>query len=186
MSNLAYVFWHHPAAGVAAAGYEESLKGFHRALTAHAPPGFRGSASFAFTGAPWFPAGPVYLDWYNVDDFTALGLLNDAAVAGARKQPHDYVARMTGAGFGGVSRRVAGLGSLRQTKAGTWLTKPAGMAYGAFIDQVSEHLDKAGMTLWQRQMALGPGLEFCIHSGGPVEIPVSLGSVSIELRQIWS
>src|SRR5260370_1046299 len=84
---LAYLFWHQPAAGVAAAAYEESLRAFHRALSEHKPHGYLGSASFGFQGTPWFPAQPGYLDWYTVADFTSLGLLNEAAVAGARKVP---------------------------------------------------------------------------------------------------
>ena len=91
---LAYVFWHHPADGVDAAVYEESLRTFHRALASHAPEGFLGSAAFAFRGVSWFPAEAGYLDWYNVADFAGLGALNDAAVAGARKEPHDDVARI--------------------------------------------------------------------------------------------
>ena len=121
-----------------------------------------------------------------MDDFTSLGLLNEAAVAGARKEPHDHVARMTGAGFGGLFRLVAGNVSLQQINAGTWLTKPAGMPYNTFLDQISKLIDASSMALWQRQMALGPGLEFCLHSAGPIEIPEIFGPVPIELRQIWS
>jgi hypothetical protein len=105
---LTYVFWHSPAGGVAPSIYEESLTAFHRALAAHAPPGFGTSAAFAFRGAPWFAAESGYLDWYKVEDFASLGALNDAAVAGARKDPHDKVAQLAGAGLGGLYRLVAG------------------------------------------------------------------------------
>jgi len=186
MPNLAYVFWHHPAAGVAAADYEESLQGFHRTLSAHSPQGFQQSAAFAFRGVPWFPAPAGYLDWYTVDDFTALGMWNEAAAAGPRKEPHDHVARMTGSGFGGLFRLVAGAGSLRQANVGTWLTKPGGMTYGEFFDHISKLIDDATMGLWQRQMALGPGLEFCLHSERRIDIPAIFGPVPIEFRQIWS
>src|SRR5207253_11456951 len=38
--TLAYVFFHRPTAGLAAATYEEALRRFHSALATAAPPGF--------------------------------------------------------------------------------------------------------------------------------------------------
>jgi len=172
---LAYAFWHHPAAGVAAASYEEALRAFHRTLT--------GSAAFAFRDVPWFPAQSGYLDWYTVKDFAGLGELNDAAVTGARKEPHDQVARMAGAGFGGLYRLVAGQTDLPRTTSGTWLSKPAGMKYTDFLEQASRLVNRS--SLWQRQMTLGPGPEFCLLGSGGIEAPEAFSPVSIELRQVW-
>jgi len=183
---LAYVFWHHPAAGAEVAAYEEALRSFHRTLTVHAPDGFLASAAFGFKDVPWFPAASGYLDWYTVADFAGLGLLNDAAVAGARKDPHDHVARMAGAGFGGLFRLIDGRAAFAESNVGTWLKKPDGMKYDAFLQQVSKLIDPASMGLWQRQMSLGPGLEFCIHSPKRIEAPAAFGPVSIEFRPIWS
>src|SRR6266478_3735498 len=118
---LAYVFWHNPAGGVAASSYEDSLTAFHRTLAAHAPSGCRGSAAFTFRGAPWFPAESGYLDWYKVEDFAGLGALNDAAVAGAPKDPHDKVAQFAGAGVGGLYRLVAGRADFAGVSIGIWL-----------------------------------------------------------------
>jgi hypothetical protein len=181
---LAYVFWHHAAAGIDTAAYEESLRKFHHTLAAHAPEGFLGSAAFAFRGVPWFPAESGYLDWYKIDDFAGLGKLNDAAVAGARKEPHDHVARMAGAGFGGVFRLVAGNADLPRTQIGTWLRKPDGMTYDAFLEQASGLVDASKMGLWQRQMTLGPGLEFCLHSPNRIEAPAAFSPVQVELASI--
>src|SRR6266849_11055008 len=130
---LAYVFWHHPASGVDATVYEDALKTFHSTLT--------GSASFAFHDVPWFPAPSGYLDWYTVADFASLGALNEAAVAGARKEPHDNVARLAGAGFGGLYRLIAGKADLSRTNTGTWLRKPDGMKYADFLDQALKLVD---------------------------------------------
>ena len=51
---LAYVFWHHPAPGVNAGVYEQSLRAFHGTLAAHAPAGFLGSAALAWTRSSMF------------------------------------------------------------------------------------------------------------------------------------
>ena len=175
---LGYVLWHHPAAGVDAAPYEEALRAFHGTLT--------GSAVFAFHDVPWFPAPSGYLDWYTVADFAGLGALNEAAVSGARKEPHDSVARMAGAGFGGLYRLIVGQADWPRTNTGAWLTKPDGMKYAEFLEQASRLLDSSSSGLWQRQMALGPGPEFCLLSAGRIEAPEAFGPVSVDLRQVWS
>lgn len=174
---LAYVFWHHPAAGVDETSYEAALIAFHRTLT--------GSAAFAFHDVPWLPAKSGYLDWYTVKDFASLGELNDAAVTGARKEPHDNVARMAGVGFGGLYRLVAGQADLPRTNAGTWLSKPAGMKYADFLEQASRLVNRSSVGLWQRQMTLGPGPEFCLLGAGGIEAPEAFSPVSIDLRQVW-
>jgi hypothetical protein len=182
---LAYLFWHQPAAGVDATAYEEALRVFHRALGEHAPGGFLGSAAFGFRDVPWFPAESGYLDWYAIADFTSLGLLNEAAVAGARQAPHDDVARLAGSGMGGVYRLVAGRAGFEQMNFGTWMKKPEGMSYSAFLARASSLIDPANTGLWQRQMNLGPGLEFCIGSPGRVAAPAEFSPVAIELRQVF-
>ena len=183
---LSYVFWHNPAAGVNTADYEESLCEFHRTLAAHAPEGYLRSAAFAFSGAPWLPAAAGYLDWYAVADFASLGVLNEAAVTGARKDPHDKVARLSGAGFGGLYRLIAGRADFRDTRFGTWLRKPDGLDYGVFREQSAALVDPESMGLWQRQMSLGPGLEFCLLGPASVAAPEVFSPLAIELRQVWS
>ena len=119
-----------------------------------------------------------------VDDFASIGALNDAAVAGARTDPHDRIACIAGAGFGGLYRLIAGSSDLERAKLGTWLSKPDGMAYSAFREQCSALIDPATMGLWQRQMSLGPGLEFCVLGADFIHAPAAFGPVEIELRQI--
>src|SRR3954466_13738357 len=86
---LAYLFWHERRPEVEADRYVALLDDFHRALAAAPPPGFRGSWSVRLAAAPWDagPGEPIE-DWYLVDDWTALGTLNDAAVRAPRQAPH--------------------------------------------------------------------------------------------------
>ena len=96
---LAYVFWHSPAAGADLRIYEQRLIGFHKALSQHAPEGFRTSFVFRTQAAPWINSGgPAYEDWYVVESFAALGAINEAAVSGPRKNPHDQVASLAANG----------------------------------------------------------------------------------------
>ena len=95
---------------------------------ARRPPaqGFHGSAALRVREAPWLPgSGPAYEDWYAVEDWAALGRLNEAAVRGARAEPHDAVAARAGAGAGAVYGLVSGPPVLAARRA-SWLAKPPG------------------------------------------------------------
>ena len=106
---LAYVFWHRPRDDAAVEAYEQAQIAFHRSL-AHAPPaGFQSSAVFRIPARPaglsWLE-GPGYEDWYFVEDYTALGVLNMAAVGHGHRTLHDEVAHRFGAGAGGQIGRA--------------------------------------------------------------------------------
>lgn len=164
---LAYVFWHRPGADADAAVYEARLTAFHAALAAQPPAGFRGSAALRVQHAPWLPGdGPAYEDWYGVEDWTALGGLNAAAVRGARAEPHDAVAARAAAGAGAVYGLVDGSPVLDAVRA-SWLAKPAGHDRGAF----HAALGGPDRSVWMRQMVLGPAPEYVVRSGAPVVLP---------------
>jgi hypothetical protein len=157
--TLAYVFWHHPADGVEAAGYEERLAAFHRALAATPPPGYAGSCALR-TGER------VYEDWYLVADWAALGTLNRHAVSGSRQASHDAAAAGAADGSAGVYTLVAGPAQPPEQRHGAWLSKPAGMSYEAFHAALP-----AGAVTWQRQLVLGPAGEYTLRADRPLELP---------------
>ncbi len=170
---LAYVFWHRPA-DASDGDYEERLAAFHAALAAHPPDGFRGSAALRVQQAPWLPgAGQPYEDWYAVEDWAALGRLNEAAVRGERAAPHDAVAGRAGAGAGGVYGLVAGPPELAATRA-AWLHKRAGADRDAFHAELAG----PGRSLWMRQMVLGPSPEYVVRSGAPVVLPYEATAIA--------
>lgn len=169
---LAYVFWHWPSPGVEHDRYAERLVAFHRALRGGPPPGFRGSRVLAIDGAPWAPGSPAYEDWYLLDDFAALGALNEAAITAARQAPHDAVARLAGGGAGGVYRRLRPGGAVPGEVR--WLSKPAGEPYATFLARLPP------TECWQRQLVLGPAPEFCVF-GPAVE---GLAAVAVRARVV--
>jgi len=150
---LAYIFWHWPKPEVDATRYLEALIAFHRALAADPPAGLRGSRVLAVEGAPWAPVEQALEDWYFVDDFAALGALNEAAVTGQRRTPHDGAARHAAGGKGGVYKNLSS-GS-RAADRVTWLSKPGGLDQKDFLARLP-----TGVEVWQRQMVLGPAPEF--------------------------
>jgi hypothetical protein len=161
---LAYVFWHTPSPGGDATTYEEALRGFHQALGGHAPGGFVGSTSHAIADAPWMH-GPGYEDWYLVEDWAALGALNEAAVDARRRAPHDEVAAGVAGGSGAVYLLRAGRPSQDTTEEALWLEKPGGVTYGSFRERL-EMLVAGGVGgIWERQLVLGPAPEYCVMTG---------------------
>jgi SAM-dependent methyltransferase len=153
---LAYVFWHTPGAIDGIVTYEAALAAFHRSLDPAEISGFRGSQAFLVQGAMWVSSAVVYEDWYLVDDFTALGELNDAAVAGHRRRPHDDVAAMAGEGMAGIYSLRQGAAQLSDGRRAAWFDKIAGASYDEFLGRLGGR-----GSLWQRQMVLGPTPEFC-------------------------
>lgn len=177
---LAYLFWHWPPAGSEPARYEAALLAFHGALREHPPAGFRRSQLFRLPAAPWLPAaGPVYEDWYLVEDFRALGLLNDGAVTAGNRAPHVRIAQATGGGAGGVYRLRAGAPALSRARRAIWFSKPKGLPYDDFYRGIPAAAVEASGGLWERQMVLGPAPECCLLAAQEVVIPRARGIVTI-------
>ncbi len=177
---LAYVFWHRPRDGTAADAYEEASIAFHRSLAHRRPVGMRGSCTLRLAECPWLPAEGAgesagqsapssaggYEDWYLIDDFTALGVLNEAAVGRGHRTSHDRIARRTGAGAGAVYALVEG-GPVMSPPAGepspaTWVALPPGAAPREVFELLADGVDPAGASLWRRQLVLGPAPELCL------------------------
>lgn len=147
---LAYVFWHRPSPAVARSAYEARLGAFHAALGVP-------SAWFSVGALPWMPGDEDgYEDWYLVDDFAALGALNERAVSGPRRAPHDAAARMAGWGAAGVYALKRGEPRLDAVRYAAWHAKPAGMPDADFEAALP------GAMVWQRQMVLGPAPEYVV------------------------
>jgi hypothetical protein len=145
------VFWHRPADPADPARYEARLAAFHDRLRSDPPAGFRGSAAFR-VGVPWID-GAGYEDWYLVDDWHSVGVLNAAAVDAVHQHDHDAVARDAGAGAGGLFALKAGDLDLREAGSAAWTHRPPPTPDGDY-------------ALWQRQMVLGPAPEYCLLTPG--------------------
>jgi hypothetical protein len=182
---LAYVFWHWKQAEITAKDYENRQRAFHAALAAAPSTGFLGSFSMRLSHAPWAASGgETYEDWYLVQDFSALGLLNEAAVSASRAAPHDVAAAVAAGGAGGVYDLRRGA-ALRQPQYAYWFDKPDGMPYSELFAQLAPMVDQAQGALWMRQMVLGPAREFCLHAATPVSMPTVFSALVIPLRQAW-
>jgi hypothetical protein len=166
---LAYVFWHAASDDADQERYERALAAFQRSL-AHSPPfGFRGSVVFRAEPPPWMHGAPSpsYEDWYLVEDFAALGVLNEAAVGRGHRTSHDDVAHRLGSGTAGLYRLLEGEPSaaeLGTCTSATWVARGVGTRQNEIGTLLGDGLEGAGASLWQRQLVLGPAPEFCLHA----------------------
>ncbi|HEU5217117.1 MAG TPA: hypothetical protein VFU23_00560 [Gemmatimonadales bacterium] len=114
----------------------------------------------------------------------ALVPLNEAAVTGPRKAPHDAVARLAAGGAAGLYGLRAGA-PLVPPGAAAWFGKPAGMSYAALDELLGPIASAGNAALWMRQMVLGPTPEFCLQTMTAVDLPPPIAAVRLALGPVW-
>jgi hypothetical protein len=184
---LAYVFWHWHRAQIDAHTYEEQLIAFHRTLGEHKPHGFHYSKLLSMQSASWLDrTGRTYEDWNIVEGSAALDPLNHDAVTGACLEPHNRVARLAAGGTGGLYSLCFGDMYRDTVRFAYRFNKPAGMTYAQLYEQLRFLEERHTGDLWIRQMNLGPGPEFCLHSSEEIAVPENVRMLKIPVKQIWS
>ena len=209
---LAYISWHLPAATVEAAAFEQALERFHRSLAHRPPSGFRGSAAFRARGLPWLghdvgagsasegagsasgDAGSVstYEDWYLVDGWSAVGVLEEAAVARGHQSSHEAVAAITGATKGAIYRLIEGLPRVEQAPLAVWVKRAPGHAPVTVEDLLADGVDRDAVGLWRRCLGLGPAPEYCLLAAeppagvSPSRLPAGWRATAISRELLWS
>jgi hypothetical protein len=197
---LAYIFWHRPLDAAAVDAYERAQVAFHRSLGRTPPVGFHGSAVFRIALLPWpwsaaaarerLPQddGPGYEDWYLVEDYTALGVLNEAAVGRGHRTAHDAVASRFGAGSGGLYGLVEGNRPplLAEAAVAVWIARPPGSRQRALGDLLGDGMDPRRASLWRRQLVLGPAPEYCLLAAGIAEAEPPAGISATRLPEGWT
>lgn len=167
---LAYVFWHRPRPEADIEGYESALSAFHRSLAHSRPAGLEASASFRVAELPWIAGeGAGYEDWYLLDGFSSLGVLNEAAVGRGHRTAHDHAARQTALGTAGLYALQDGdTVAWEQGAVGVWVERePGSAAPPALGDLLADGVAPGPACLWRRQMSFGPAPEFCLHAARP-------------------
>ena len=180
---LAYLSWHRAAAGVEQGAYEHALERFHRSLAHRPPSGFRGSSAFRLSELPWLApiagaeAAPGYEDWYLLDDWTAVGVLEEAAVARGHLSAHDSIAGLAGCATGSVYRLVEGhaRGASDGTRTPTageidtavWVTRAPGHEHQSLGALLGDGMNRERDALWRRCIGLGPAPEYCLLAAEP-------------------
>jgi hypothetical protein len=198
---LAYISWHRPAPAVDPAAYERALEQFHRSLAHRAPSGFRGSATFRAAELPWLAsaqqrsqeaqAGAGYEDWYLLDDWASLGVLEEAAVSRGHVSAHDKVASLSGVATGAVYRFLEGNAGLDETHVAVWVARSGGHEHPSLSALLGDGMDPAVDGLWRRCLGLGPAPEFCLLASeasagvAPSRLPKGWTATTLEREALW-
>jgi len=169
---LAYLFWHEPRPGIDHAQYTSLLQGFHDVLAESPPPGFLRSWSVRLQRAPWEDgAARPFEDWYLVEDWTAIGRLNENATIGPRQEAHREIAVRATNGRGAIYRFDHGAVDGPAPWAG-WLPKPEGASYDEFVPELVSAAASGGeAAVLRRQMVLGPAPEYVVLTERPPSLP---------------
>jgi hypothetical protein len=199
---LAYVFWHRPAKPQDADAYEQAQLAFHRSLAHNRPVGMCGSAVFRLTENPWIAGAeadtgsstptavaPSYEDWYLLEDFAALGVLNEAAVGRGHRSPHDEVARRYGGGAGGLYALIEGERKgdlLSGASVAVWVARPPGSPKRSLADLLGDGVEPGHASLWRRALVLGPAPEFCLLVRDSAELADASGVAATRLPEGWT
>jgi hypothetical protein len=196
---LAYVSWHRPARDVDPGAYEQALVSFHRSLGHRPPSGFRGSAAFRASEVHWLAsvagargAGASYEDWYLVDGWSAVGVLEEAAVARGHVSRHDALAAMADVAKGAVYRLSEGHPRLAEARVGVWVTRAPGHAPVTIGDLLGDGMDRQAAGLWRRCLGLGPAPEHCLLAPeapagvAPTRLPAGWQATVSTREVLWS
>ncbi|HXM86587.1 MAG TPA: hypothetical protein VN889_03040 [Solirubrobacteraceae bacterium] len=190
---LAYLFWHRPAAGVERSAYERELGRFHRSLAHRPPSGLRGSAALRCEELPWLDgAGPGYEDWYLLDDWAGLGVLEQAAVARGHVSAHDSVAARSAGGAGGVYELVEGSADPSLAACATWVDARPGRERRSLAALLGDGIDPRCDSLWRRSLVLGPAPEYCVLAEAPPagvgedRLPVGWSARALSRAPVWA
>ncbi|HEX4483347.1 MAG TPA: hypothetical protein VH081_06125 [Solirubrobacteraceae bacterium] len=196
---LAYLSWHRAAAGVDPSAYEHSLEHFHRSLAHRPPSGFHGSTAMRLGALPWLAAvdgadagAAGYEDWYLVEDWSALGVLEEAAPGRGHETAHREIASRAGAATGSVYRLVEG--SARPSGAGVavWVDHRPGRERPSLGALLGDGIDPQRDALWRRCLGLGPAPEYCLLAAEPAagvaesRLPRGWTAQSVTRETIWS
>jgi hypothetical protein len=184
---LAYISWHRPAPEVDPTTYEQALARFHSSLAHRPPSGFGGSAAFRDAELPWLgacgggsePKGG-YEDWYLLDSWSAIGVLEEAAVSRGHLTAHDAVAMKAEVSTGAIYRHSEGHAPLGQARLSVWVTRGRGHESPTIASLLGDGMDPATAGLWRRCIGLGPAPEYCLLASEP-----PAGVADTRLPQGW-
>jgi hypothetical protein len=188
---LALIAWHRPAPDVARDAYESALERFHRSLAHRRPVGFRASASVRVEQVPWLD-GAVYEDWYVIEDWAALGVLEEAAVSRGHIAAHDGAAALTSMETAAVYRLLEGSADPARAATAVWVSASRGHERPALAQLLGDGIDPECDGLWRRCLVLGPAPEYCLLAReapagvAPGRLPDGWNASNVGREVIWS
>jgi hypothetical protein len=145
------------------------------------------SAVSRYAHARWANDGDdAYEDCYLLQSSAALDELNEAAMRGACKAPHDRLAHAMEAGCAGLYSLVRGRPVAVPAGNARWFSKPQGMGYEELYARFHPAIFDTGATIWRRQMVLSPAPEFCAFGQGLDAALAGLEALTAARETVWA
>lgn len=107
-----------------------------------------------------------YEDWYLLEDWTALGVLERAAVAQGHLGAHDAVAKLAGTEVAAVYRLLEGNAHPGEAALAVWVTTTPGHR-PELAALLGDGIDPLTASLWRRALVLGPAPQYCLLTSEP-------------------
>ena len=98
---------------------------------------------------------------------------------------HDRVAHGAVKFAGGLYRLHSGEAELAKAQVALWFAKPAGMSSETLYRMLEPEIQPAGVSLWRRQLVLGPAHEFCWHRAENAGFPEHFEALRVPLTLLW-
>jgi len=148
--------------------------------------------------------GPVYEDWYLVEDYASLGVLGEAATGRGHRSTHEEIAVRSSAGAGGLYTLLEGepdAQALSAASLAVWIAPPPGGASRrraaatgepGCAELLGDGMDRERASLWRRALVLGPAPEFCalgheVPPGvSPARLPRGWRARTLVREVLWS
>jgi hypothetical protein len=133
-----------------------------------------------------------YEDWYLVDGWSAVGVLEEAAVARGHQSSHEAVAAMTGVSKGAIYRLIDGLPRLERAPLAVWVKRSPGHAPVTIEDLLADGMEGDAAGLWRRSLGLGPAPEYCLLAAeppvgvSPSRLPAGWRATAVSRELLWS
>ena len=133
-----------------------------------------------------------YEDWYLVGGWSAVGVLEEAAVARGHRSSHAAVAAMTGVSEGAIYRLIEGLPRLERAPLAVWVKRSPGHAPVTIEDLLADGMERDTAGLWRRCLGLGPAPEYCLLAAeppagvSPSRLPAGWRATAISRELLWS
>ena len=196
---LAYIAWHRPAPEIDLAVYEHAVERFHASLAHRPPSGFIGSVAFRAADVPWLaPAegsserAGGYEDWYLADSWSAIGVLEEAAVSRGHLTAHDAVASRTEVSTGAIYRLSEGHARLKEARVSVWVARGREHDHPSLEALLGDGMDQSTAGLWRRCIGLGPAPEYCLLATEPpagvaaARLPAGWSATASGREVLWS
>ena len=133
-----------------------------------------------------------YEDWYLVDGWSAVGVLEEASVARGHQSSHAAVAAMTSVSKGAIYRLIEGLQRLERAPLAVWVKRSPGHAPVTIEDLLADGMERDAAGLWRRCLGLGPAPEYCLLAEeppagvSPSRLPAGWRATAISRELLWS